>query len=415
MRLIRRIANRRSGMREANLVRLVQAFVIGRIAYVAPFLNFRSFEKKKIEGIIRKSIKHALGLPIRTANEKLLALGLHNTLEEIIEAVRISQYERLAGSPTGRKILARLGINYEGQEGIKVDLPRSVRNRLIIPPLPQNMHPIHHKERREKRAEALEKRFKNSKDVLYVDAADYGNGRMALAVASAETRLIASGTVPTDCSQIGEESAIALAIASTSAKIIVSDSKVAVMNFARGRISPEASRILQTCRDSRKIEIIWAPAHASLAGNEAAHELARGLTFRAGGLAEGFTGRDRLVCYREITQHYRLGRVKYPPADASLNKSQASTWRRLQTNSFPSPVSCSLYYPGQYSSQCKRCKARANLNHILWECPQAPSEGRIKSLEQWETLLLSSDPEIQLKTVQLAEIAARVQGLLAVV
>lgn len=418
MRLIRRIANRRYGMKETNLIRLVQAFVISKIAYVAPFLNLKAAEKSKLEGIIRRSVKQALGLPIRTPTAKLLELGLHNTLDEIVEGVTISQYERLSGSVTGRKILAKLGINYESQRGPKVDMLKSVRDRLNIPPLPKNMHPVHHKDRREKRAEALGKCFKNYpiEDVAYVDAANCGRGRMVIAVASAETYLRAGASITTGSPEIAEEAAIALAIVGTDASTIVSDSKVAVMNFAKGRVSPLTNGILRTARDDRKIRIVWTPAHASLAGNEAAHELARGLAFRASGHTEGFADRDRLVCYREITQHYRLNRTKYPAADKSLTKSQATSWRRLQTYTFPNPVMCSHYYPGQYSNECKQCKAKADLNHILWKCPFAPLEGqKIKSLEQWEALLLSSDPETQTKVVQLAEDAARSQDLLAVV
>lgn len=56
LRLIRRVANRRSGMKEARFVRLLQAFVISHITYVAAFYNWRQCERK-IDAMIRKAYK----------------------------------------------------------------------------------------------------------------------------------------------------------------------------------------------------------------------------------------------------------------------------------------------------------------------------------------------------------------------
>lgn len=141
MRLISRIANRHSGMKEANLIRLVQAFVLSRITYITPYLCLKAAEREKIEGIIRRAYKQALGLPIRTADAKLLALGVHNTLDELVEAHLISQYERLAQSAAGRNILQNLGINYESMQSIKVDIPHDQRRHLKINPLPKTCTP----------------------------------------------------------------------------------------------------------------------------------------------------------------------------------------------------------------------------------------------------------------------------------
>lgn len=185
MRLIQRIANRRHGMKEQNLLRLVQAFVVSRISYAAPFLDLKVSEKEKINGIIRRCTKQALGLPIRTSTHRLLELGMHNTLEEITEAVRTSQIERLAGTTTGRAILEKLNLSRDNRTTAKVDMLGKIRDNIVVPPLPRNMHPIHHSVRRAKRAEALEKRFRSYKDedVVYVDAAEYGKNTMTVAVA----------------------------------------------------------------------------------------------------------------------------------------------------------------------------------------------------------------------------------------
>lgn len=65
-RLLRRIANKNAGTKEANLLRLVHSFVISRITYAIPYLNTTKSERDKVD--IRKSIKHALG-PSRRAHQ----------------------------------------------------------------------------------------------------------------------------------------------------------------------------------------------------------------------------------------------------------------------------------------------------------------------------------------------------------
>ncbi|KAG0416909.1 hypothetical protein HPB47_006007 [Ixodes persulcatus] len=50
-------------------------------------------------------------LEARASTERLMQLGVHNTLEEIIEAQETAQVARLSSSPAGRKILAVLGLN----------------------------------------------------------------------------------------------------------------------------------------------------------------------------------------------------------------------------------------------------------------------------------------------------------------
>ncbi|KAG0413670.1 hypothetical protein HPB47_009191 [Ixodes persulcatus] len=68
-RLIARISGRKFGMKEKNLVCLVRAFVVtwGR-------------EKDKLDCLVRKGFKRALGVPDSASNEKLATLGLHNAI-----------------------------------------------------------------------------------------------------------------------------------------------------------------------------------------------------------------------------------------------------------------------------------------------------------------------------------------------
>ncbi|KAG0436943.1 hypothetical protein HPB47_017685 [Ixodes persulcatus] len=154
-RLISRISGRHFGMKGKNLVRLVRAFVVSRLAYVLPFLRLGAAEKAKLDCLIRKAYKRALGIPDSTSNEKLAALGLHNTVEKIVEAQRTSHLERLTKSAARRHILETLSIPYERQTGEKIDVPRRVREKLTIPNLPHHMHSVHHVERRTARAKAF--------------------------------------------------------------------------------------------------------------------------------------------------------------------------------------------------------------------------------------------------------------------
>lgn len=431
LRLIMRISNKHAGMKEVHLHRLVQTFVLSRVTYTLPYLRLTSSEKARVETLLRKVYKVATGLPTRTSTAKLFALGVHNTLDEMTEAHLTAQYERLSQTSAGRFTLTETGIRYTPTMTPKIDIPLEQRQHLKITPIPRNMHPIHHKDRRADRAKTLHTKFKANKAVTYVDAAEIPNRpAFSIAVVNNEGRLMSGGSIKAANSEVAEEAAIALAIATTTSTIIISDSKSAVRNFARGRISPTAKSILNRNRNHRTIQIIWAPAHESLPGNEAAHNQARAFILRAEGHrptgdevtgpeSPGLSARDRMVTYQEITQHYRLARLVYPPAHKTLTKRQEIVWRQLQTNTFPTPFILSRINPSVYSSCCKLCqRENANLYHILWGCsetqqPNNAQGSHITTPQQWEATLLSSDPETQVRVTEWAEAAARAQGLLA--
>lgn len=110
-------------------------------------------------------------------------MGVHNTWDEIAEAVRILQLERLSRTTTGRAILEMVGLQTDRGLRVKSSVLLDCQENLIIPPLPRHVHPIFNTERREKIAEALIRRFDlmDSKSVAYVDAA---SGKSGAAVAS---------------------------------------------------------------------------------------------------------------------------------------------------------------------------------------------------------------------------------------
>nr|XP_037272755.1 uncharacterized protein LOC119164640 [Rhipicephalus microplus] len=172
-RLLKKVATRYQGMREDSLLRLTQSFAVSHISYVASFHNWKAAEKIKIDAMIRKAYKTALGLYPHTNTERMLAFGVHNTLEEIAEAQRTAQYHHLSQIRTGRTILQRIGMNAPATTPeVAKQLPRDVLQRLRVPPLPKHMHPQVHQERRMARATALTKGHANDPCTYYVDMAN---------------------------------------------------------------------------------------------------------------------------------------------------------------------------------------------------------------------------------------------------
>ncbi|KAG0424837.1 hypothetical protein HPB47_027957 [Ixodes persulcatus] len=212
---------------------------------------------------------------------------------------------------------------------------------------------------------------------------------------------------------------------SPGARIVVSDSQQAIRQFAKGRISTAALKVLgDPEKTSTRVQLIWTPAHSSLPGNEKAHCAARELAHRAGEPLDPslafFSGGDRLVAFRDILNHYTGERLRYPPAHPSLDKRTSVAWRRLQTGSFPSPSLLNKWYPDKYKPNCKLCGGHANLRHMVWECSRIdrkshPLLEKIDNQESWETLLLCLDPSVQNQLVQLAEDAAQTQRVQAAV
>ncbi|XP_077547991.1 uncharacterized protein LOC144160634 [Haemaphysalis longicornis] len=130
-RLVRRVAMRHSGMKEANLLRLLQSFAMSHVAYVGAFHYWLRQERDRINAAIRKAYKTALGLICRT-----------------------STFERLASKRTGRCILERLGMGPKTTDSHRhetTQLQPEVMQRRRILPLPRNIHPDRNRGRREAR------------------------------------------------------------------------------------------------------------------------------------------------------------------------------------------------------------------------------------------------------------------------
>ncbi|KAG0417921.1 hypothetical protein HPB47_005251 [Ixodes persulcatus] len=396
-RLIARVAGKRYGMKEQNVIRLIKAFVISRIAYIAPFLDLTLTEKDAIDRIIR-------------------CLGLHNTLSEIIEAERIAHYERLSLTTAGSTILTTLGINYHptGQR-TRGWLPKELCEKLRISPLPRHMHPVHDAGRRMARVKALENTLQQGYDdseVTYVDAASADRGRMTLAVTNRSGQILTTGSMYTSNSAEAEEAAIALALTLSTTKVIVSDSQMAIRHYMRGHISDKALKIATGHRlIDHPVRILRSPAHASLPGNENVHSAARALTHRASTPSEQSTfaswNHDKLYTFKGVLDHYRAERRAYPEAHSTLSMAESTILRQVQTETFLNPAQLHSWYPDTYDPSCRNCGEIATLHHILWGCPELLLHSKNKEQPgAWESFLRDPDPKTQKILVQLASDAA---------
>ena len=293
------------------------------------------------------------------------------------------------------------------------------------------MNPTTNAESRRPRAKTMLEIHGTSEKSLFVDASPYAKQRAhAAAAVDATGKCINACTVLTTRIEEAEEVAIAMALTSTKHSFILSDSQVAIRNFAHGRISQHALRILTqsqelTCSEEPRY-LIWFPAHTNTATynpNETVHALSRELSRRAAqgvpssgdGVAGNVLMKDRITSYAEYTKYYRDLRRIFPPPHPKLDRKQATEWRTLQTNSYPSPVQLHRMFPEIYQdSLCKACKIEeASLNHMLWGCPNQLTDPPEPLRERWRKTLLSSDLQDQTWAIQLAREASGRQGLLS--
>lgn len=375
----------------------------------------------------------ALGLPAKTSTEKLLQLGVHNTWDELTEAHRASQLERLKLTKTGRATLCRL--NYQGPietENQKQRIPLDLRTHIEVASIPRNMHPVYHKKRREARAKALHRSYRNDQNSRYVDAAVYPsqiNKRAhTISVVDFKGSHLSSATIKTGDTDSAEEAAVALAVTTapeTKERItVLTDSQAACRNYQKGRISKTAlgilSKTFQARRNPIDIYIVWTPGHESLEGNAVADAVARDLSLREVAL----TGTHVLPGMphshpiakrsKDILEHLRLTRRKYPPPHPKLTREESTQLRRLQTNSFPHATQLHMMYPTLYSFECQFCSGTPNtLYHMVWECKGVKElpEVLAPSPEQWEAVLTSAVLENQRGLVNRALRAAAGHGI----
>ncbi|KAG0413255.1 hypothetical protein HPB47_009590 [Ixodes persulcatus] len=280
IQLVKRITRKHAGMGEKGLLRLIQAFVVPHISYLAPFLALDAVKLDKLNKKMRKLYKVALGIPVGTNNQRLEEMGIHNTIEEIIEAQGVSHTERLMHTSTGRKVLQDIGhIITNGVD--RTAIPGVCL--LDIRPLPRHMHPDEHQERRLARAKALTTIHNSNPKSFFTDVSEYPGmrTRFAIAVINGMGETIRQASTRAQSPTDAEEIAIALAYTIPTCEHILSDSKSAITNYARNWITKHTSTLLRKAHNPNRVTITWYPAHTQSSpadGNERAHQSARNLT-----------------------------------------------------------------------------------------------------------------------------------------
>lgn len=224
------------------------------------------------------------------------------------------------------------------------------------------MHPEHHQSRRAARAEALQRQYGKSEEEVDTDAADYARYKVKAALTATPHSLLSSLTLQKATTLQAEETAITLAIAQTRTSTIITDCQAAYRNYAAGRISTIALGIILQHPPRRNI-IIWTPAHSSLSGNQAATP-----SLEIWSAERRYTrGKDSILPshVQDIAQHYRLGRMQYPPVSEQLTRPQQTALRQLQTNTYPHPTRLHAIHPTIYDPLYRHCGVPATLYHMV--------------------------------------------------
>ncbi|XP_072142434.1 uncharacterized protein [Dermacentor andersoni] len=402
-------------MKENNLLRLINAFVLCHFTYTISMHNWLRAERDKLNALIRKVVKRALGLPIRTHTEDLLKLGVHNSAEEIAEAQERAQLTRLSTTAAGKHILEELGYQPTGFPMVTTPIPRCIRDKFEVAPVPRNVHPVHNEGRRKARAAGILKHIKQ-RDITasFVDAAEYSDGKtFAIVVVDSSGKISNCASIRTSDPGVAEQAAIALALLDGRGSEIYSDSKTAVRAFQKGCIAKQAARLLSS--SSRYAlthhSIHWFPAHVgSVEGappnlNESAHEAARELTDRASSARSTdspppYGHRDAPATHNEIIKFFYMSGRVFPPPHPKLNRAQAVSLRLLQTSTYPCLSVLHEAYPDVYRDDaCPSCGQTSTLAHMLWECGSTYSKF-IK--EEWDSLLRSPALEKRILAVRRA-------------
>lgn len=286
----------------------------------------------------------------------------------------------------------------------------------------------------------MDQKTRGNENVLYVDASRYNWKRCVVTMVSSDTRSMASSaSLYTTSITKAECFAIALAIKSRERSdgqtyiTILSDSQEACRLFTKGRLPLNICKFLGG-ELSNTYRLVWCPGHAGLEGNERADALARALTNRAeqqpfsllpppsnDGFREEEENDPARMAPRELLAHQQCTWLKYGTLHKSLKGEDAIDLRKIQTGVYPNLLRLHKIHPTLYGRDCPWCRdSPPTLYHISWSCAKRPNElDRLQrmyrmenSLEQWEALLASSDPEVQLALLDHVRQAAQASGAL---
>lgn len=401
--MIKRIANRKKGFKEAETLRIVDALIVSKMRYCLPYYNMTKADENRVDCILRESYKTALHLPACTPTEKLEKMGITNTFRELRDAVILGQKERWRFSKVGRETGVRLGYGDIRTRNLKErQLTQSLVKRYRVSPIPRHMHPKIHKERRKARADYYRVKMEGRENVMYTDAAAYGSNKVAVCVGHDGKELDSLSLKDATMTE-AEEAAIAMAIrAGKGHTYILTDSQNACRNYMRGRVCATAAKILERAANgSSTFEIIWVPGHEGIPGNQAADLRARGYVDRA---------EARQWVYSDMLDHFKAQRRQYGLPCRELSKAESTAWRRIQAGNYTNPVL--LKHMGRRDDDaCKHCGQRATFSHMVRACPDTPGLGDTIDDRRWEEMLRSEVYKIQIHLINRTKLAASSQGI----
>ncbi|KAH7959031.1 hypothetical protein HPB49_007365 [Dermacentor silvarum] len=168
--MVRRITNMKCGLKDDDILRLIQALILSRLEYSIPYISLTAVDLHTLDILLRTSYEQALRLPTGTSTWRLEGLGVHNTVEELVEAQLVDQKQTLPRSTMRRYILQQQGYPLHTiQSPPKIAL--HFRSQMHYPSIPRNVHATHHARRRQARAQALIRKYGIHSNTLCVNAA----------------------------------------------------------------------------------------------------------------------------------------------------------------------------------------------------------------------------------------------------
>ncbi|CAN7991371.1 unnamed protein product, partial [Ixodes hexagonus] len=180
--MIRRITRQKRGMKEHELRKVIEALIYSRrIMYHLPYVSLTKTQRAKLETALRKATRLALGVPRYAANQRVEATGIFNSLNDRVDMHKLGQEQRLKTSTQGRKILQNLGYNVANPIPLETP-PWGQLPRIIVEPIPKNMHRIRDIGRRADRVKRLEKEEEHSNAVIYYTNASFSAELCTIAV-----------------------------------------------------------------------------------------------------------------------------------------------------------------------------------------------------------------------------------------
>ncbi|KAH9362223.1 hypothetical protein HPB48_002201 [Haemaphysalis longicornis] len=108
--MMRRVANKNRGLKEADLLKLQDAHITTRIQYQIPYVNLTKTLENILDSLIRKATKLSLGFHINTSNTRLDAMGAIYKVE-VLAVHRYNQLSRLESMQAECLIMSELGYN----------------------------------------------------------------------------------------------------------------------------------------------------------------------------------------------------------------------------------------------------------------------------------------------------------------